>query len=180
MPTHVGFLRAINLGRNRKFPKDAVIAAAESAGFTDVATYLNTGNVRVTSRMRSLPRVEEALEAAFLADRGFEVPTIAFGLAELGEISSYAEGLAQRHGPLQRHYVSLLRVPLTEEVAARVESASGEAATVVVQGRAVHLMWQHAVPGDIDPLGAATSRLLGVTTARTAGVLAELVRRWGC
>lgn len=179
MPTYAGFLRAVNLGARRKFPKDDLRAAAEGAGFTDVVTYLNTGNVRVTTRMRSLARVEQALEAAFLADRGFEVPTIVFGLAELGEISSYAEGLGERHGPLERHYVSLLREPLTEEVAARVEAASGEAATVVVHGRAVHLLWQHAVPGDVDPLGAATARLLGVTTARTAGVLAELTKRWG-
>lgn len=178
MPSYVGFLRAVNLGARRKFPKDDLRAVAEAAGFTDVQTYLNTGNLRVTSRMRSLTRVEDALESAFERDRGFAVPTIVFGLAELAEISSYAAGLGERHGPLQRHYVSLLREPLSAESVARVESVSGEKVTVVVRGRSVHQMWEHAVPGDVDPLGAATSRLLGVTTARTAGVLAELVRRW--
>lgn len=178
MPSHVGFLRAVNLGARRKFPKDDLRAAAEAAGFTDVRTYLNTGNIRVTSTMRSLARVEDTLETAFARDRGFAVPTIVFGLAELTEISSYAEALGERHGPLQRHYVSLLREPLTEEDAAHVEAASGEKVTVTVQGRSVHMMWTHAVPGDVDPLGTATARLLGVTTARTAGVLTELARRW--
>ena len=78
MPTYVAFLRAINLGATRKFPKDAIKAAAEKAGFTDVETYINTGNLRVTTRMRSRAKVEAALEKAFLEDRGFEVPTIAF------------------------------------------------------------------------------------------------------
>lgn len=178
MPSHVAFLRAINLGRNRKFPKDAIIACARAAGFTDVQTYLNTGNVRVTSRMRSRARVEDALETSFARDRGFQVPTIAFGLAELTEVAADAARLGEAHGPLQRHYVSLLRGPLPEEDAARVEAVTSERVTVVVQGRAAHLMWVHAVPGDVDPLGAAASRLLGVTTARTAGVLTELARRW--
>src|SRR5699024_355787 len=130
--SHVAFLRAINLGRNRKFPKDAIIACAQSAGFTDVQTYLNTGNVRVTSGMRSLTRVEDVLETAFARDRGFEVPTIVFGLAELAEIAADAERLGEAHGPLQRHYVALLRRALPEDDAARVEAASSEKATVVV------------------------------------------------
>ncbi|WP_114907240.1 DUF1697 domain-containing protein [Ornithinimicrobium murale] len=179
MPTYVGFLRAVNLGAKRRFPKDDLRAVTEAAGFTDVATYLNTGNVRVTSRMRSTARVEDALETAFTRDRGFEVPTIVLGLAELSEIVSYAEVLAAEHGPLQRHYVSLVREPLPAAAAERVEAASGPKVTVAVRGRSVHQMWEHAVPGDVDPLGAATSRLLGVTTARTAGVLTEVARRWG-
>ncbi|HEV2798078.1 MAG TPA: DUF1697 domain-containing protein, partial [Nocardioides sp.] len=44
MPTYVAFLRAINLGRTRKFPKDAIKAATEAAGGSDVETYINTGN----------------------------------------------------------------------------------------------------------------------------------------
>ena len=32
-------------------------------------------------------------------------------------------------------------------------------------------------PGDIDPLGSALARKLGLSTARTAGVLTEIVRR---
>ena len=32
VPTYVAFLRAINLGAKRKFPKDAIVAAVEAAG----------------------------------------------------------------------------------------------------------------------------------------------------
>src|SRR3546814_2148662 len=78
MPSYVAFLRAINLGAKRKFPKDDPRSAVESAGFTDVETHINTGNVRLSTAMRSRERIEAKLEAAFLADRGFEVPTIVF------------------------------------------------------------------------------------------------------
>jgi uncharacterized protein (DUF1697 family) len=49
VPTYVAFLRAINLGAKGKFPKAAIIRAVEAAGFTDVETYINTGNVRFDS-----------------------------------------------------------------------------------------------------------------------------------
>ena len=86
MPTYVAFLRAINLGATRKFPKEAIVAATEAAGFAGVATHINTGNVRLETTMRSRARIEDALERAYLDDRGFEVPTIVFSTAELREI----------------------------------------------------------------------------------------------
>ena len=70
---YIAFLRAINLGATRKFPKDAVKLATEAAGGTDVETYLNTGNVRLTSTRRSAAAVARDLEQAYAADRGFEV-----------------------------------------------------------------------------------------------------------
>ena len=103
--TYIAFLRAINLGPTRKFPKDAIIAAVEAAGFTEVETYINTGNVRFDTTLRSRARIEAALEEAFLADRGFEVPTIVFTPAELREIAEEAASFG--HGG--RHYVSLLK-----------------------------------------------------------------------
>ena len=76
MPTYVAFLRAINLGPSRKFAKADIVAAVEDCGFTEVETYINTGNVRFRTSMRSRPKVESALEEAFREQAGFEVPTI--------------------------------------------------------------------------------------------------------
>ena len=76
MATYVAFLRAINLGAKRTFPKADLQRVVEETGACDVAVHLNTGNVRLTSRQRSTSAVEKTLEAAFLADRGFEVPTV--------------------------------------------------------------------------------------------------------
>ena len=45
MPTYIAFLRAINVGK-RMFANAAIVQACEDAGFTDVETYINTGNVR--------------------------------------------------------------------------------------------------------------------------------------
>src|SRR3954452_12650710 len=103
--TYIGFLRAINLGPTRKFAKASIVRATEAAGFTDVATYINTGNVRFDTTLRSRPKIEKALEEAYLAEAGFEVPTIVFTTKELKEIAERA----LTFGESERHYVSLLK-----------------------------------------------------------------------
>ncbi|HLS45656.1 MAG TPA: DUF1697 domain-containing protein [Ornithinicoccus sp.] len=177
MPTYVGFLRAINLGARRKFPKDAIRASAEAAGFTDVETYINTGNVRVATRMRSVAKVEQALERAFAADRGFDVDTVVFALPELTEEVEYAAQLADQSGPVERHLVYLMREPLGQGDRAKIEGRSTGEVSIVVRGRTVNLLWQHATPGDVDPLGAAGSAM-GISTSRNLRVLTEIVHRW--
>jgi uncharacterized protein (DUF1697 family) len=175
MPAYVAFLRAINLGAKRKFPKDAIRAAAEGAGFTGVETYINTGNVRVTTGMRSRTRVEDALERAFLADRGFEVPTIAFSPAELGEIVAAAEELAAGHDG--RHYVSLLKEEPSAEAVRLIEEDRGNGERAHVAGRAVHLLLGQAYHS-AGLTNATVEKLLGVATNRNLTVIRAVAEKW--
>jgi len=174
--TYIGFLRAINLGATRKFPKDAIAAAVERAGFTGVETYINTGNVRFDTRMRSRPRIETALEAAFLADRGFDVPTIVLTPAELRAIAADAERFADGHDG--RHYISLLKQEPTAAQVAAVEAAGTAGEVAKVGGRAVHLLLGRDY--HVAKLtNAAVEKHLGVATNRNLTVIDELARRWG-
>ena len=175
MSTRIALLRAINLGAKRKFPRDDVMAAVTAAGFSDVETYLNTGNVRFTTSMRSTPRIEAALEAAFLADRGFEVPTLVLTPEELREVDAAAAAL-DHDG---HHYVTLLRdLPDPQALAALQERAApGE--RVVLGGRAVHLLvGADGVHG--TRLGnALVEKVLGtVATTRNPTVVRTMVERW--
>src|SRR5215208_5578927 len=134
--TYIGFLRAINLGANRKFPKASIARAVEAAGFTDVATYINTGNVRFDTRMRSRARIEAALEEAFEAEAGFPVPTIVFSQKELREIADHAASFG--HGG--RHYVSFCKEVPTAAAVKRLEDSITTDEVAKVGGRAVHLL----------------------------------------
>ena len=173
MPTYVAFLRAINLGPTRKFPKADIVAAAERAGFTDVATHINTGNVRVTTRMRSRAKVEAALEKEFEADRGFAVPTIAFTPAEIRAIADDADGL-QAPG---RHYVSLLKQPPTAEGTRTIEAAGKDGERAVVRDRAVHLLLgENYHEATLE--NSAVEKALGVATNRNITVIRALAAKW--
>src|SRR5437879_726303 len=108
MPTHLGFLRAVNIGK-RQFKTADLKAVLSGAGYGDVATYIQTGNIRITSPVRSRAKIEAELEALFLADRGFEVPTIVFSPAELRQVAADADDLARQIGFEYGQYVSLLK-----------------------------------------------------------------------
>ena len=49
MATYVAFLRGVNLGPNNKISMPALRAMAEDIGYTDVATYINSGNLIIGS-----------------------------------------------------------------------------------------------------------------------------------
>src|SRR4051794_31759020 len=163
MATYIAFLRAINLGAKRKFPKDAIKAAVEGAGFTDVETYINTGNVRFDSRLRSRAKVEATLEQAFLEDRGFEVPAIVFTHAELSQIAADAARFADGHDG--NHYVSLLKQPPSAAAVALIEAAGTADEVARVGGRAVHLLVRSGYQ-QARLTNALVEKHLGVATNR--------------
>lgn len=176
MPTYVAFLRAINLGPTRKFPKANIVAAAEAVGGTDVATYINTGNVRLRLTLRSRARVEQALEAAFLEDRGFEVPTVVFTPVELRAVGDDVADLGDSHPG--RHYVSLLKEAPSAAGREVLEQSGGDHERAFVRGRAVHLL----LGPDYHTArltNAAVERHLGVATNRNATVITKLADMWG-
>lgn len=175
MATYVGFLRAINLGAKRTFPKAAIVRATQAAGFTDVETYINTGNVRFSTTMRSRARIEAALEAAYLEEAGFEVPTIVFTQAELRSIAADAERFADGHEG--RHYVSLLKSPPSAAAIAAIEERSSAEEVARVGGRAVHLLLG-ANYHEAKLTNAVVEKALGVATNRNLTVVRALVQRW--
>ena len=175
MGTYVGFLRAINLGPTSKFPKADIVAATEAAGFEGVATHINTGNVRFDTTMRSRARIEGALEKAYLADRGFEVPTIVFRPDELCAIADEAEEVADGHPGT--HYVSLLKQEPSAALARHLEAMSTASDIARVRGRAVHLVI--ADPYHQARLtNAAVERQLGVATNRSLKVIKAIADKW--
>jgi len=175
MPSYVAFLRAINLGANRKFPKGAIRSCVEGLGFTDVATYINSGNVRFTTTMRSRARIEAALEDAFLADRGFAVPTMVFALPELAQVGRDARELYDAGAA--RHYVYLLKEEPSATAVAEAEALSDDVNALVVRGRAAHiLLGPGYVAGSVDPF--RVEKLLGVATNRNFNVVTALAEMW--
>jgi uncharacterized protein (DUF1697 family) len=174
MATYVAFLRAINLGATRKFPKEAIVAATEAAGFDDVATHINTGNVRLETRMRSRARIETALETAYREDRGFEVPTIVYRADELRAVVADADRLGEGHDG--KHYVWLLKDAPSDALRRELEGLSTEHERVGLSERAVHLLVDG---GFLDAtLLKPVEKRIGVATNRNVTVLRALVPKW--
>jgi uncharacterized protein (DUF1697 family) len=175
MPTYIAFLRAINIGK-RKFSKDAIVAACEAAGCTDVETYINTGNVRLTTPLRSRAKVEATLEAAFEESAGFDIATIVLTPKELSAVAAYAEKEGQKHDGL--HYVSLLKDVPSPAAVKKLEGAGKDGERAAVEGRGVHLLLgkdYHSA----KLTNAVVEKHLGVATNRNLTVIRTLAEKWG-
>ena len=178
MPSYVAFLRAINLGRNRRFPMADVQRCLTAAGFTEVETFLATGNVRVVTSLRSRSKVEAGLERVFEAQSGFAVPTVVLTPAELSDLYDAVLALDVT---AERRYVTLLKddPPPTAVVGLDSWDAPGEGAKVV--GRAVYWWIDHPTQ-DARLSNARVERqigALGTATTRDLKVIAKLAERWG-
>lgn len=174
MARYIAFLRAINLGATRKFAKASIVTATGAAGGTDVQTYINTGNVLLTSPLRSRAKVEVALERAYEEQASFAVPTVVFTPAELVAIADDIAGF----GEAERHTIYLLKdAPQAALITALAERCvPGD--RIVVRHRAAHVLIGKAKPGVVDPYGVE-KRLGVVATNRNRNVITALARMWG-
>lgn len=177
MPTYVAFLRAINLGPTRKFPRDAIKAATEAAGGRDVETYINTGNVRLTHSARSVAKVQAALEQAYAAEAGFEVPTIVFTTSDLAALTARAEELHAEHDPSGQHYVTLYATAPTAATAEAVHALEHDGETIVVDKRAAYVLLDDNIHTS-KLLASKQFKALGAGTARTVKVLRTVTEKW--
>lgn len=177
MPTHIGFLRAVNIGK-RQYKTADLRKALVDAGYADVETHIQTGNIKITTPLRSRAKVEAELEALFLADRGFEVVTMVFSPAELRTLAADADAVEKEHPYKYGHYLSLLKAKPSAAAKARLEALSGNGETLVVRGRAAHLLYD--IPyGEAKNSNAQVEKLLGPATNRNAKVIRALAEKWG-
>jgi uncharacterized protein (DUF1697 family) len=174
MPSYLAFLRAINLGANRKFPMVELRACLVEAGFADVETHIQTGNVRITTPMRSRRKVETELERIFAERVGFEVPTIVYPPDELAALYAEVQALEVT---AQRRYLTLLKDEPSAELAADLDRWEDAGEGVRVVGRAVYWWLDHPTQA-ARMSNARVERQLGVATTRDLKVVAKLVERW--
>lgn len=176
MPTHIGFLRAVNIGK-RQYRTADLRAALTAAGYGDVDTHIQTGNIRVTSPIRSRTKIEAELEAVFAADRGFDVATIVLSPAELTAVARDADEIAAATPYTYGHYVSFLKSAPDAAATALVEGWSGDGETFVVRDRAVHMLYDLAYH-EAKHSNAQLEKAVGVATNRNVKVVRALVEKW--
>ncbi len=72
----VALLRGINVGGNSRVEMSRLKTLFESLGFTDVKTYINSGNVIFSSREQDQKKLCSQIEKAIEGEFGSAVPTI--------------------------------------------------------------------------------------------------------
>jgi uncharacterized protein (DUF1697 family) len=86
MPTHVALLRGINLGGHNKVAMADLRQLVASLGHTDVATYIQSGNVVFGHASRSAAALATQLEQRIAKATGFAVPVVLRTAAEMARV----------------------------------------------------------------------------------------------
>src|SRR5436309_15835190 len=83
MPVIVSMLRGVNVGGNHKIKMEALRALYESLGFSDVQTYIQSGNVVFRTKATGLAALGKKIEDGIEAQFGFRPAVILRTMEEL-------------------------------------------------------------------------------------------------
>lgn len=76
MTSYLALLRGINVGGNKKVPMAELKKLFAKLGYSDVSTYINSGNVLFSSSRKDISAMTKEIEAALEKTFGFEVRTV--------------------------------------------------------------------------------------------------------
>ena len=172
MPRYVAFLRGINLGPTNKISMPELRALTEGLGYTDVATYLNSGNVILTAT-DAASTIEQRLSGAIRSEFGLRVDVTVRTPARLATIVAedpYPEG-----SPSQVT-VAFLTKAAPAEAKAKVAATATESEPFTFSGQEVYVHYRDGLGR--SKLAREFSAIIGVSaTVRNLNTLDKILAR---
>lgn len=83
---YIIFLRAINVGGNRKIKMADLKAALQREGYLNITTYIQSGNIIAEREESDHEIIQKEVEALIKKHFGFDVPAVAFNVSEYEEV----------------------------------------------------------------------------------------------
>jgi uncharacterized protein (DUF1697 family) len=159
-------LRGINLGSRNRIAMPELRAAFEEAGYDDVRTYLQSGNV-VLSSTASASKLARECERLIADAFALEIAVVVRTRKQLAEVVR-RNPLARVAKDPKRYQVSFLEKKPTAELVRKLEAVAAESERLVAIGRELYA-WH--------PEGVARSRLWAMLAGRDLGITAT-ARNW--
>jgi uncharacterized protein (DUF1697 family) len=166
MARHIVLLRGINLGSKNRIAMPALREALADAGYQDVKTYVQSGNVVVSSTHRP-KRVAEDVEKLIADQFGLKIAVVVRTRDELAAVVK-RNPLGKVAKDLKRYQVSFLDAAPKPEVLRQLEEAVVPPERFAHVGRELYA-WH--------PKGVARSKLWARLAGKNLGVTAT-ARNW--
>ena len=108
MKTHLALLRGINVSGQKLIKMEDLRSLLESAGFKNVSTYIQSGNVFVDTDETSKAKVADKIKNIIKEKYGFDVGILILGLADLKKTVKDNPFLKDADVNLKQVYVAFL------------------------------------------------------------------------
>jgi uncharacterized protein (DUF1697 family) len=166
MARHIVLLRGINLGSRNRVPMPKLRELLESGGFDDVKTYLQSGNV-VLSSAKTADAVRREVERLISKELGLDIDVVVRSRPELAKVVE-RNPLGDVATNPKRYQVSFLAKKPPAGLEQRLANAAADTERFAIHGREIYA-WH--------PNGVARSKLRALLAGRQLGVTATS-RNW--
>lgn len=178
MATWAAFLRGINVGGNHKLPMKELAALLGGEGLSDVATYIQSGNVVFRCPRATAPALEKRIGTAISKQHGFQPRVMVLTAAELEQAAAANPFPQAEADPTKLHLFFLATKPVSAHLGALHELKAGSEAFELID-KVFYLYTPDGVGR--SKLAERAERLLGVDATarnwRTVGKVLEMTRR---
>ena len=113
MYTHLVLLRGINVSGHNMIKMDALKKVLETMGFKNVVTYIQSGNVFVTTEENDASKVGFAIKLEIFRAFGFDVPTLVISKNDLEICLKNNPFLSNTNVDTKKLYVAFVSTVLT-------------------------------------------------------------------
>ena len=114
MIRYISILRGINVGGKRKIIMKDLTQLYQNLGFTNVKTYIQSGNVVFNCKVDNHQEIEDLISEAIQKEYGFEVPVLVRSKVEWLNIKNANPFLEEDINQL--HITMLKQIPESEKV----------------------------------------------------------------
>lgn len=118
MPLYLALLRGINVSGKKLIKMEDLRKYFEAAGYTNVKTYIQSGNVVFASSGKDKGKLATAIEALIEAKYGFDVSVFVIdkkGLEKAVDKNPFTEGREEEEAGFKKLYVTFLSDKPTPE-----------------------------------------------------------------
>jgi uncharacterized protein (DUF1697 family) len=179
MPRYVALLRSVNVAGHGRVAMDELRASFDALGYTDVTTYIQTGNVLFTTSSRSEASIASSIEQRLAEDFGDSPAVLVRSVADLRRVEASSPYAKAGANPARHHVTFLATAPSKAALDALRLPQSGRD-ELVVDGKEVYVYTPDGY-GNSKYTGSFLERRLGVVSTtrnwNTVTKLCELAKR---
>jgi uncharacterized protein (DUF1697 family) len=178
MPKYVAFLRAINVG-GHIVKMDQLRNLFEALGFTNVETFIASGNVIFDSHTRNTASLERKVEKHLQKELGYAVATFVRTIADLPDIIRYEPfDKSELEDEDNTLYVGFLAEEPSTAAAEKLRSCATEVDLFQVSGREVYWLLRTKF-SESKFSGAKLEKTLGMsTTLRNSNTIKRIAAKY--
>ena len=178
MPHYIAFLRAVNVGGARTVKMETLRRVLEQPGFSNVASFIASGNILFETRAGNTGLLERRIEAALLQSLGYELTPFVRTGTELSHLVELEVFPPSKLGPADQLAVVFLSSPPSAHTAKSLNSFHSMTDELKVHGREVCWLRHTSAQGAAYAMVPLDQLLAGPFTIRSMSTLRRIAEKY--